>query len=297
MAKLTGPEHICKNCETEFIGHFCPNCSQSVRDFNRSFKVLVLDVLGNTWAFDVRFFNTIKSLLFKPGRIAVDYVAGRRERYMPPFRLYFFISIFFFMLLNIATSRSLKDGVKINASISTDEATKSKEESAKSNEADKLQIDTKVFSFEGTNKNKKLMSEINQNKSEYTTRFISLLSWSLFILMPLYAALLWVLFRKKQKYYMAHFIFSINQHSFLFILFLILISFYLIFPEKTISPESWLLLLYPLYVIKGSKTLYQKSWLSTILRVTFAHFIYFLTVLVAIVIIFYLTFEKALTNM
>ena len=285
MGKLIGPEHICKNCETEFIGHFCPNCSQSVRDFDRPFKVLVFDVLGNMWAFDARFFNTIKSLLFKPGRIAVDYVAGKRERYMPPFRLYFFISIIFFMLLNVATTRSLKDGIKIKASISMGDEKESKVVAAKS---DELQV---------SSKEEKLMSDINQNKSGYTTRFLSLLSWSLFILMPLYAVLLWVLFRKKQKYYMAHFIFSINQHSFLFILFLILVSCYLIFPEKTISPESWLLILYPLYVIKGSKTLYQKSWISTILRVTFAHFIYFLTVLVAIVIIFYLTFEKALINL
>ena len=102
MAKLTGPENTCKNCETEFIGHYCPNCAQSVRDLDRPFIVMVFDIMANMWAFDTRVFKTFKSLLFKPGEMEEDYAEGKRARYMPPFRLYIFTSIIFFLLLNVS---------------------------------------------------------------------------------------------------------------------------------------------------------------------------------------------------
>lgn len=287
MAKLTGPEKICKNCDTEFVGHFCPNCGQSVRELDQPFNVLIIDLLGNMWAFDTRVVKTIKSLLVQPGQMALDYVAGKRARYMPPFRLYIFISFFFFLLLNISTSRVLKDDIKI----SKDSSIVIK---GSSDTYDK-QTD-KNISDKDVTKGKEILGNINENKAYYTSRFISFLSWSLFILMPFYSFLLWILFRKKQKHFLAHFIFSINQHAFLFLLFIILLSVNLIFPNKDISPESWILLLYPIYVVIGARTLYKKSWISTTLRITLAHFIYLLIVTVAIGIIFYFTFSKALAS-
>ncbi|MDP3437411.1 MAG: DUF3667 domain-containing protein, partial [Bacteroidales bacterium] len=101
------PVIICKNCETSFQGHYCPNCGQSVKDLDIPFKVLIFDIMANMWAFDTRVFKTLKSLLFKPGDMALDYVAGRRARYMPPFRLYIFISFIFFLLLNISVTKSV----------------------------------------------------------------------------------------------------------------------------------------------------------------------------------------------
>ncbi len=108
MSEETVEKIICKNCDTQFEGHFCPNCGQSVKDLDRPISVLVFDIMANMWAFDTRLFKTIKSLLFRPGEMADDYSAGKRARYMPPFRLYIFISFIFFLLLNIVSTRSWK---------------------------------------------------------------------------------------------------------------------------------------------------------------------------------------------
>ena len=95
---------VCKNCDNEFTGNYCNNCGQSAKDYDRPFSVLIVDAMANIWAFDTRLWTTLKSILLKPGEMAINYITGKRIRYMPPFRLYLFISFIFFMLLRISAN-------------------------------------------------------------------------------------------------------------------------------------------------------------------------------------------------
>ncbi len=275
-------EVICKNCETSFKGNFCSNCGQSVKDLDIPFKVLIFDMMANMWAFDTRVIKTLKSVLFKPGEMALDYTAGRRARYMPPFRFYIFISFIFFLLLNISTTRQFNEKWSFN----TDSDTLSITNRDMDNLVKLSGNSAENTSFKGFTK------DLNQNKEYYISRFFSILSWSLFILMPLYAAMFWFLFRKNLRFFLGHFIFAINQHAFLFTLFIILLVINLILPNKSVNPEKWLMLLFPLYIVIGSKKLYKRRWISTIKRVLVAQFIYMLIISIAIVLVFYLTFAK-----
>ena len=40
-----GDVHVCQNCDTKFVGNFCPNCGQSKVDIHRPFSVLLIDLL------------------------------------------------------------------------------------------------------------------------------------------------------------------------------------------------------------------------------------------------------------
>ena len=108
----SGPETIinldilvCKNCDTEFKGNYCPHCGQIVKEFNRPFSFLIYDFMGTMFAFDARFFKTLKAVLFQPGQFSQDYMNGKRASYMKPFQFYVFVSFVFFLLLNIQTNR------------------------------------------------------------------------------------------------------------------------------------------------------------------------------------------------
>ncbi len=281
-------EIICKNCETSFQGHFCPNCGQSVKDLDIPFKVLIFDIMANMWAFDTRVFKTLKSLLLKPGVMALDYVAGRRARYMPPFRLYIFISFIFFLLLNISATRQVERDWNLLSVRERSDTVKEQKNSV-------ISI-TSEGDADTDTKSKDIIEEIESNKEYYVSRFFTILSWSMFLLMPLYASFLWLLFRKNQRFFLGHFIFAINQHAFLFIIFITLLSINMIFPQKSIYPESWLLLFYPIYIVAGSRKLYGRKWLSTILRVTTAQFIYLLVLSIAIIAVAYLTLFRVLDN-
>ena len=101
-------EYTCKNCSKKFYGNYCPECGQSVKEFERPFQFLIVDFMGNIFAFDTRFWKTFVAILFKPGTLILDYVKGHRVKYMPPFRFYVFISFVFFLLLNIYTAQKTK---------------------------------------------------------------------------------------------------------------------------------------------------------------------------------------------
>jgi hypothetical protein len=97
----------CENCGHEFKGHFCPNCGQEVAEFNRPFGFVIYDFVGNFFAFDTRFFQTFKYLLFRPGFLTTEFFQGRRVRYSPPFRIFVFLSFVLFILLQALTERGL----------------------------------------------------------------------------------------------------------------------------------------------------------------------------------------------
>lgn len=107
--EILDKDYVCKNCGTKFYGQFCPHCSQSIKEFEQPIGFMVVDFVGNMFAFDTRFWKTFKAVLYKPGHMANSFVEGHRVRYMPPFRFYIFISFIFFLLLNISVNSSFKD--------------------------------------------------------------------------------------------------------------------------------------------------------------------------------------------
>lgn len=97
-------ETVCQNCETTFVGNYCPQCGQSKLDYDRPFRFIIADFAGNMFAFDTRLWTSLKTILFRPGQLALDYISGKRIRYMPPLRLYLFISFLYMLQLNYMAS-------------------------------------------------------------------------------------------------------------------------------------------------------------------------------------------------
>src|SRR6185436_5304347 len=58
---------------------------------------------------DSRVWRTIKLLARKPGELTREFIAGRHQQYLPPFRLYLAISLLFFALQAL-----LPDSEKLN---------------------------------------------------------------------------------------------------------------------------------------------------------------------------------------
>jgi len=98
---------VCLNCETKFSGHYCPNCGQAFKEYDKPFGFIIYNFLGDFFAFDTRFFKTLIALVAKPGFLTKEYFAGRRVRYAPPFRIFVFVSFVLFLLLQIYTNRGL----------------------------------------------------------------------------------------------------------------------------------------------------------------------------------------------
>jgi hypothetical protein len=92
------PEARCRNCETPLTGPYCSGCGQSARSRVLSLGHLIQEAVGDLFHLDSRLWSTLRLLLLRPGQLTVEYLAGRRARYMPPFRLYLVLSVLLFVL-------------------------------------------------------------------------------------------------------------------------------------------------------------------------------------------------------
>jgi len=101
MAKNTAPlpDHPnCLNCGAELGGQYCGTCGQRARNRLISLWELLQDAFGDLFELDSRLWRTLIPLLVRPGRLTLDYLEGRRARYMPPFRMYLVLSVVFFII-------------------------------------------------------------------------------------------------------------------------------------------------------------------------------------------------------
>jgi hypothetical protein len=89
----------CENCHLPLNGPFCANCGQEADSKLKYFWVVIMHLLDDIFSFDSRASRTLFPLLTRPAFLTNEYFAGRRVHYVPPLRLYLFISIIFFLTL------------------------------------------------------------------------------------------------------------------------------------------------------------------------------------------------------
>ncbi len=89
----------CENCGAALTGRYCAQCGQAAVDYHRSFGTLVADAADAFLNLDERFLKTFALLLFKPWRLTNEFLAGRRQRYVHPLRLYLLASVAFFFVI------------------------------------------------------------------------------------------------------------------------------------------------------------------------------------------------------
>lgn len=88
----------CRNCGAEVPGKFCEECGQS-RDIHvLSMHEVVGDVTHSLLHLDSRVWRTLRTLVLRPGQLTNEFIAGKHQLYLPPFRLYLVISVAFFAL-------------------------------------------------------------------------------------------------------------------------------------------------------------------------------------------------------
>lgn len=95
----SGPDTArrCENCGEALRGEYCHACGQHAHNPLRSLKHAIEDVFESFWHLDGRVFRTLRELL-SPGRVAINYLAGRRVRYVPPLRLFVVLSVLTFFI-------------------------------------------------------------------------------------------------------------------------------------------------------------------------------------------------------
>lgn len=111
------PAKPCADCGAPMLGPFCYACGQPEKGMIRHLASVMADVADTIFNVDSRIFRSIPALYFRPGFLTNEYFAGRRTRYVTPFRLFFFLCVIAFFAIQFASMAeldSIEDGVSMN---------------------------------------------------------------------------------------------------------------------------------------------------------------------------------------
>ena len=99
---------VCANCHTPLQGPICHECGQKADSPLRHLPALLDDALDLIFNVDSRIVHTLPALFFRPGFLTLEYFAGRRIRYLPPFRSMFLFSVLAFLVMHFSLSLQLQ---------------------------------------------------------------------------------------------------------------------------------------------------------------------------------------------
>jgi len=89
----------CPECAAPLVDKYCHRCGEKLPDVHDlTLKHFIHHGLHELTHFDSKIFRTVQALLFRPGLLTVEYLAGRRKRYVLPLRLFLVIFALNFFL-------------------------------------------------------------------------------------------------------------------------------------------------------------------------------------------------------
>lgn len=282
MAKKRRKFTQCPNCGYNFeeVNNYCPNCGQENHDLNVSVKHLAEEFLEGTLHYDNKFWVTLKYLLFKPGLLTERFNMGQRASYVPPFRLYVFISLVFFFMLAISPNT-------MNVGIGNKKAMEQLEPEEKEAIAKLDSISADVAPGVEQQLDESMAALVKKAQSsdldrkQLRDKMIKNASFMMFLLMPLFGYLLYLFYLKLRLNYVEHLMFSIHIHAFFFILFTVYLVFKFFLPSN-IDLFTAVLLITAVYVYLAMLRVYKQSYLKTLLKFIPVSFIYLICLLVSL---------------
>ncbi len=193
---------VCPNCTTQFRGNYCPNCGQDAHLATPTVARFVHEFVEKYFGVEGGLLLTLRQLFLHPGAMTVDYVEGRRRRYVSPLRFYFAVSVLFFLGLTLVPGISVKIGVA-GVEITTEAAPDSRIEAA----TGWAFVDQRVAAF----------SQLSPEARNRVLRggMVSNAPKAMLLLVPLFAALLASLYRHRTLG--EHLVSALHFHSFAYL--------------------------------------------------------------------------------
>jgi hypothetical protein len=290
------PAHThCENCGAELNGPYCHQCGQHDFEFHRSFGHIFLEALENFFHFDAKFFRNIVTLLFRPGRLTADFNSGKRASQMPPFRLYLFVSVLFFLL----TTSLEKSAVEAGSPAATAKRQEPADRAGKPRtsippkdapEVRKIQTPSGV-GFTLDNKSvdssfEKRLYDKGQHAfthpEEFTRAFVHALPKALLVCLPFFALITRVLFRRTGYVYLQHLVLAVHFHTFIFLwtlvrrgwIFLLNFASHPLAKLLAYATTAWLVV----YAFLMLRHLFGNSWPRTIFKTLLLAALYSFTI-------------------
>lgn len=241
---------VCLDCGAPLAGKFCSVCGQKDMPLKRGLRELALEFFQHPLV-DTKLWKSLVPLLFRPGVLTEEYLAGRRTRYVRPLKLYFTISIVFFALLALRVSPD--KWVKFDT---VPDAPGTVATAPKKEAPPHLPIQ---WLDERWQRNVTALEDPKDmaTRGALSSRVAASISKMVFVLLPL-SAVLFKLFWWR-RYFIEHLVFTLHLHSYIFAATLVRFLNWV--------PIATVVVVYSfVYVPRAFKRVYRDSWPKTLAK-------------------------------
>jgi hypothetical protein len=299
--------HLCRNCLAAVQGAFCAHCGQKQHSPIRHVGQVVGELFNDILNFDAKLLDTLKPLLFRPGLLSREYFDGRRARYVSPLKLYFFLSIVAFFLIQQSIDIAVENQGAVNVQATDADADKDmnfnignfngKPWHVKTNpmnvawlpDAGNALVNERLARLESAVKKKDWTQLVHAG--------LAATPQVLLIILPIFALFLKLAYAFRKRLYMEHLIVALHNHAFLLSAFSLLVVFIEMSSWATALPgweslvglaTTLLLIWIPLYFLLSLKHIYGQGWKMTVFKFLLIGFTYSLLLGLGVIINFLL---------
>jgi hypothetical protein len=203
----------CRNCGAATAGNYCQQCGQETRLHAPSLGEFLHEFVGHYVALEGRLWGSITRLLFRPGLLTNEYLAGRRKRYVEPLRLYLSLSIIFFAVMKFGGAELVTldppapTPVQQSAASAPVPILDQEMEQSLSRQSPRVAHAIRRFSD----------MNLDQRATALQAAAFSFGPYALFLMMPFFALWLKMLYLGSGRRYGEHLLFALHSNAFAFI--------------------------------------------------------------------------------
>ena len=268
-AQSLAASNPCLNCGTNVQLTYCPECGQREIDSDPTLREFLHELAEEFLHWDGKLLTTFRLLVMRPGRLTREYLAGRRVRYISPLRLYLSCSVLFFFLSAVVPEKQVDaQGREVHrGAVQVGRSTPEELAEPDSLAAHAAMPQRLWFAH---------FARALHNPGKLAASVQSSIPATMFVLMPLFAALIGVAYRFQRRRYPQHLAFALHAHAVLFLGLVIMLAARLI-PNlrAALSFDVLVVIAIAVHVVYAAKRVYEMGLVATISRLAVAGVMYF----------------------
>jgi hypothetical protein len=258
----------CPNCGAVVSGQYCHACGQETVLHPPSAREFVHEFIGHYVALEGKLWKSLLLLLFRPGQLTLEYINGRRVRYIQPLRLYLTFSLIFFAVVKYTGHDEVPAPAPAAAHGKADKQGKLMREDAPgeiaAGTADLRKGISNVNAHWGEQADRFTNMSPEERDKVMRTAFNSYVPYAVFFMMPFFALYLKLLYLGSGRRYGEHLLFALHVNGFAFLALTLMMLLPDLFGIVSFLLWLWLLLYTPVAmrrVYGGSRLTTGARWL------------------------------------
>jgi hypothetical protein len=226
----------CLDCGAAVTNSYCSVCGQETKLHVASAREFIHEFVTHYVAIEGKLWKTLRHLILRPGQLTRDYIDGKRQRYVNPLRLFLTFSIIFFAAMKLTgadiiqldeqvSARQVVTSVdRIPGAVGDDVRRDITRDFAKGMAAaqDKNKEENELFEVQLRKKYPALAAKYDKFKkldrqgkqAAIGQAFYRYAPYAIFLLMPVFAMYLKLLYLGTGRRYGEHLLFALHSNAF-----------------------------------------------------------------------------------